>query len=793
MKKLKLSKNGILIDDIPFFIYSGEIHYFRIPKKLWNLHLKKAKQAGLNTISSYIPWCFHEKEEGKFNFEDIIKFLEVTSKMGFYFIARIGPVSNAELVYEGLPGWLCKNYPEVFIQGKDLGSLPHATLVSYHNPTFLKFVERWYKNVLQVIKEYQVTSSGNIILLQLCNEIGMVHWLHKSVERSEITEKMYVEFLKNEYGSIDELNTTYKINYKSFSEIKQPQDNIAKENSFQIYYDWMNFYSDYYAKYYEFLYKLVKNADVTIPVVANIPQFYDFDVRGRGVYSPMTTIMFRKFTNYVPEVIFGGAYQMRRLDYDNFHDVLITTDVVRMISKDEVPSICCELQTGKLSDRPKIYPQDVELNLKLSTASGLAGLNAYMFSGGVNSKDTGAFGTYHEWQAPVSSDGKPREHFTPLVKFGMLTETFGELFVQTEKHNDLTVGFYAPYYSTELLNGDFVNNLDELRTKFFFDGFARLLYLAGYSYDIVDLERISVDKLIKRETLFLFSLDFMSGEVQKKLYEYLVNGGTLVLTPKLPLKNLMNDKESFLADKIGVKIIKEIHNKFAYFNDKEVFIVTGTTQIYENVTKKEILATTKNGEPCAFIKTVGKGKIIVLGFGISHIFDYHINLIDDIAKLAGVKRRISVEPFGEIVTVLKENDKFGFLFVFNYHEVDKPVVVKLTLPGEKNLTRIPAKGKFLLMHRSGCVLPLNVPIDENVKIKYTTFEILKYQKTVKDISFVINNNVGNGEVCFTLPKKPKKVQCNTCKVSWQYNNSILKILIPQITENGKETQLKIVF
>lgn len=784
--KIDIDKNSIYIDGKPFFVNSGEVHYFRIPKKFWNIHLKRAKEAGLNTISSYIPWCFHERTEGNFDFSDVIEFIELVKKFGFYFIARIGPVSNAELVYEGLPKWLCENYPEVFVKGRDLGSLPHATLVAYHNPTFLKFVERWYSNVCQVIKKYQITSnSGNIILLQLCNEIGMVHWLHKAVDYSNIARNMYCEFLKKKYKNIDELNKNYKTDYKSFDEIEQPSDNIAKESLFQVYHDWMNFYSDFYGRYYHFLYKIIKSFGIEIPVVANIPQFYDFDVRGRGVYSPMTTLMFREFTKYVPMVIFGGAYQMRRLDYDNFHDVLITTEVVRMISSKNVPSICCELQTGKLSDRPKIYPSDVELNLKLSTSSGLAGVNGYMFSGGINSEGSGAFGVYHEWQAPVSSDGKPREHFVPLRKFGLLIKSFGNLISKTQKYNDITIGFYAPYYNTELLKGDFVNKLDYLRTTFFFDGFARLLQLAGYSYDIIDLEKVSLEELEKHKILFIFSLDFMDRTTQQKLYEYVSNGGTLIINPKLPTKDLKGVDENILIEKIGIKISKEIETKWVYFSNKEIFLVGGTVQVFEDVKKGEILTTTKEGFICGFTKKVNKGEVVVLGFGINHTFDYHINLVDEIFKLVGVKPYILVEPFGEINVVMRKNKDYGFLFIFNFHEVDKFVSLKLCLPGEKNITAIPSKNKMLLKHRTAIIVPLNISLTEGVVIKYSSLEILKYSISKKYIEFYFNDNMSNGEVCLQIDKKPKTVKYGDIKPKFNFKNGILKIFISEISIKQK--------
>ncbi|MDI6641521.1 MAG: beta-galactosidase, partial [Elusimicrobiota bacterium] len=92
--------------------------------------------------------------------------------------------------------------------------------------------ERWYSKLLPIIYEYQISKKGTIIMVQLCNEIGMVHWLNRSADYSESTEKMYKDFLEKKYKSINRLNAAYKTNYKNFTEIKQPKNNEADKENF---------------------------------------------------------------------------------------------------------------------------------------------------------------------------------------------------------------------------------------------------------------------------------------------------------------------------------------------------------------------------------------------------------------------------------------------------------------------------------------------------------------------------------------------------------------------------------
>ena len=69
MPKITFDTDSYYLDGKPFFLYSGEIPYFRVPRKDWRFRLQKLKDAGANCVSTYIPWGFHEPEEGSVSFE----------------------------------------------------------------------------------------------------------------------------------------------------------------------------------------------------------------------------------------------------------------------------------------------------------------------------------------------------------------------------------------------------------------------------------------------------------------------------------------------------------------------------------------------------------------------------------------------------------------------------------------------------------------------------------------------------------------------------------------------------
>ena len=89
------------IDGRPTTILAGEVHYFRLPPTRWQSVLTELKAAGMNTVSTYIPWLVHEEEEGVFDFtgqsderNNLKHFIELVHQNGLYLIARPGIIKS---------------------------------------------------------------------------------------------------------------------------------------------------------------------------------------------------------------------------------------------------------------------------------------------------------------------------------------------------------------------------------------------------------------------------------------------------------------------------------------------------------------------------------------------------------------------------------------------------------------------------------------------------------------------------------------------------------------------------
>lgn len=149
-----------LLDGKPFQIRSGEMHYARIPREYWRDRLKKLKAMGLNTVSTYMFWNFHETRPGQFNFagrHDAAAFVRTAQGEGLWVILRPGPYSCAEWDFGGFPGWLLATA---------------GIRVRSSDPRFLAAARRYMLHVGSELAPLQVTRGGPILMAQIENEYG---------------------------------------------------------------------------------------------------------------------------------------------------------------------------------------------------------------------------------------------------------------------------------------------------------------------------------------------------------------------------------------------------------------------------------------------------------------------------------------------------------------------------------------------------------------------------------------------------------------------------------------------
>ncbi|CAF2757751.1 unnamed protein product [Rotaria sp. Silwood2] len=148
---------------LPFRIFSGSLHYFRVLPQSWPDRIKKMKAAGLNTIETYVPWNLHEPQQGNYQFgeglTDLTSFLKLIHENEMFAIVRPSGYICAEWEWGGLPSWLLRD---------------ETMRVRSSHQGFLQALRNYYSRLLPLLAEHQYNrhGAGSIIAFQIENEYG---------------------------------------------------------------------------------------------------------------------------------------------------------------------------------------------------------------------------------------------------------------------------------------------------------------------------------------------------------------------------------------------------------------------------------------------------------------------------------------------------------------------------------------------------------------------------------------------------------------------------------------------
>ena len=144
----------------PWLPVMGEIHYARVPHEFWEESVLAMKAGGIDIISTYVFWIFHEELQGQYDWQgdrNLRGFLEICHKHNMPVWLRIGPWCHGEARNGGFPDWLSKVCK------------PRSM-----DPAYFEQVRRWYKAVAEQVQGLYHKDGGPIIGIQFDNEFGHV-------------------------------------------------------------------------------------------------------------------------------------------------------------------------------------------------------------------------------------------------------------------------------------------------------------------------------------------------------------------------------------------------------------------------------------------------------------------------------------------------------------------------------------------------------------------------------------------------------------------------------------------
>ncbi len=716
MSTVTLTKGHVMINGKPVLIVAAEFHYFRTPKSAWRERLELLKSSGFNTIATYIPWLWHEPQPGQFDLtgvthpqKDLAGFLDLLAELGFMIIARPGPYIMAETINEGIPPWVFERYPEVAVLDQ---RGQRQNVYSYNHPQVMPLIDQWYKAVFSVLSPRQWGTQGNIILVQLDNEMGMIAWVRNAIDVNEPTLLRFSHWVNAHEPSLSDRSTQDL--KKALCEPKEPADTLVLRA-------YQRFYREDLKTYTLHLWAMAKAAGMTVPPVINIHGFGDM---GRSF--PIGISQLVKVMNIEGMMSATDVYPIR-LDEGNFHQIQLINAMTSALHNPQQPLFSIEFQAGGNSDFSGAQSSMTDLHTRLCLFNGMKAFNHYLFMDGENDPQLSPV-KRHDWGHPIRKDGTLRSHFHRYPKLNSTIHTLGQTLIEGKTTPITSVGFLVDDYLTEVhtpLTQRMDAEIKHQRNDIQFDLIARFLSLENIPFDAVELSRQTFTPKT-HPSLWVMMDHGMAQSVQEKLVNYVFEGGKLILIGRFPRRDDHNQPCTILADALGVqRVIPQ--EPFSTVLIDGMGYTDIPASFVEPVEGKnlQVFAKTSEGLTVGFECKVGLGQVVVLCAAIS------TNTLDDLDAVRNLSRRIGVEPTMKAspwISVRTLRSPKGQLVMLNNYQ-DDPWEGQV-FEGHKALFG----GKTIrVVARSGVILPMKWSVDDRHTIVWSTTEVREIVRLPRSI------------------------------------------------------------
>lgn len=728
MGSVEFNGKRYILDGEPVTIAGGTLQFFRVPADTWRDRLLKMKEAGLNTVDTYVAWNWHEPEKETFDFRgethpqrDLEGFLELAQEAGLYVIIRPGPYICGEWKNGGIPEWLINEHPEILAKGPE-GPLPRDIYyppVTYLHPTYLKAVEEWYGAVFPIIKKYLYTRGGPIISVSIDDEPS--YW--ETIFQAFLTDYndpvvrqggLWEKWLRNNF-ELEILRKRYRGTFSDYSEIRPPK---SFSEPLPKVLDWHRFKIWMTNEYVRWIYERMESA-FDVPISILDPYLLQLAWRHFFNYMRKHDLRIHVWTEF-----WYSFYRSFDFKEDRLGHVYYKTGIYRYhLKKAGTPPLSIETQSSLAHT---IEPDEAELLYGILPPLGIPNINYYLFVGGENPKGYESHnGVTWDVYSPIGLDGSERPHLQTIKALSKVLVNAPGI-AETELKPKVAVALYEPYEALNLWAYEGLEESTDLNEYLLGErGLFTLLAMSNTPVDVLDLEDATIGELLSYRQVWVYSLDFMSRAVQDKLVEFVSKGGNLVILPMLPRYDENMEPYSSLADFLGV----EVEEAGARRNPRLIQFLSVSSEGIDRMLVRNTVREVKGGEPIAFMgeKPVGamvrkgEGSAIVLGFRLQYYTSYHDlhrRFVWKLKKLQNVDEDFSVTNPDMIVLPMEGKD-YTYLAVMNPR--GHPIKGKITYRGRE----IPSLAEGIELRKRGIIyLPIGIKYGEG-EIVYATATLVK--------------------------------------------------------------------
>lgn len=513
-------------------LYDGELHYFRVKPDLWRPGLERLRAAGMNAVSTYIPWVWHEPEPGTFDFtgttkpaRDLGRFLDTARAVGLAVMARPGPLIYAEFDGLGIPMWLGDRHPDTVIVRRD-GRRDRGEFFwnySVGHPVYRARAHAWYEALAGFLAPYW---NDPVISWQLDNETGLMFANRiGQIDFNPDTIHRFRAWLAARYETIETLNASWTSGFADFTAVLPPRPPLAQA----AITDWQWFLEDWIEDYLRFLARSARMVGVPVPLTHNEQGIQHSPLHGDDS-DPMTRIDFVGYDIY-PKASPG------RFVADFPFASSLYPGIFSAYRTPTRPTLALELGTGWFDPRARVSDAAVVQNIFGSLAHGARGICLFTTHDGIEPS-----GEPYEFGGPIDGTGRPTTRYALISGVGTFLARWGDELLGMEEIKD-PVGFGIYFPSFRYAADDYFSGSEQVDPHRYLEflaqgGIHALLLCAGINPHVVDLSELEARPLADLQVLFLTSKGMLDVATYSKLESFVLGGGHLVTTPGPPDRDL---------------------------------------------------------------------------------------------------------------------------------------------------------------------------------------------------------------------------------------------------------------
>ena len=665
---------GYFIDGQRGYLVSGEFHYFRVPKADWRRRMDLAKAAGMNAIATYVPWLIHEPTEGKFLWSDCGErdfrgFLKTAQEAGLMVIVRPGPYQYSELRQCGLPAWVLDKQ-ELRAKNAQGGDINVDCSVSYNHPEFLRLTRRYFKSFAEQVKPFLQQNGGPVVMVQLDNEVTGIHdWMGGHDHNPETfgfgrEDGYFATWLKRKYGTLEKVNAAYGTDWKSFADARPIVGEIKSNGERRRFRDFRKCYLDNCGEYVATLRTWLQEDGISGPYCCNCanPDMNN-NLRPAMKRLEKEDVFFGSDHYYTLSI--NCAQEFPALKYAMGCQRSLDT-----LGGWGYPPTVFEMPAGSISAFPGLFRNDLLACYMLNFVYGMKGVNYYIYTGGPNFEGTGGTCDIYDYNAPITADGKIRETYYALKDFGTFLASRRDL-ADSRRLASVAIGFVTDTYDGSGNYGpEGVEGIESGWDAMGFtdNGILYSLSATPYTAKFVDLASATLDPAMP---LILPSASRMDAAIQRKVADFVLAGGSLLVAPCFPTHDWDMNPCTVLADALGaLKPFKpgrsrgdnvlEAEGERLYGMDfKWAFKLEGDAT--------EEMRNAGTGETIGYLRKAGKGTFCQLGTKWTTTFPDQTRMLAKLLDRLGAKKMAGTDSLNLPVELHRKADGSLVAFVLNLH------------------------------------------------------------------------------------------------------------------------------